>query len=117
MSQDEEFVRQHWVSVERVLEMIQGGSWHFKEGYGLKEAGFKPAIGEELWAAAAEFTRERQRQIAEIEEEILWFAGLFAGLRLESGIYLIPTAEHTARRILCRLQDALAALKKGMRTC
>jgi hypothetical protein len=98
------FVRQHWVIDEFDFEMSQGGSWHFKEGHPLNAVGWRPAIDVELWAAAAEFTRERLRQIAEVKEEIAWLNGVIGHV---TGPVLA--------RILRREQDALAALKKGMR--
>jgi hypothetical protein len=65
-----------------------------------------------MWSAAAEFTRQRQREIADVEEEI-WF--------LEGADY--PTADMNesvkacaaCKRALAREQAALAEKKRGMK--
>lgn len=61
---------------------------------------------EAAWSAAAEFTRERERQIAEIEKEIDW-------VQMKLGVSSTVAVPH---RILARLQAALTDLKRGMRS-
>jgi hypothetical protein len=100
-------VRQHWEAIR--FEWI-GNTQRICRVWLGNEGGFQ-GDPEYVWKQAAEFTRERLRQIAEIEEEIQ----LFAGLRIESGLYLRPTAERIAHRLICREQEALVALKKEMR--
>lgn len=58
------------------------------------------------WEYAAEMTRQRQQEIAEIEEEIAW---------MESKFWPNPARNAIPLRILTRLQTQLAELKKGMK--
>ncbi len=90
---DEDFVRSKWTRVYSTMN-------------GTFLSGRKVSDALRNYRAAAEFTRERERQIAEIEEEIAYISYDYDGA-------WTLTELHT--RILARLQAALADLKRGMK--
>lgn len=103
---DEEFVRSKWSTLN-----ADRGHPGTRLALGVGGVLFR-ATSEEgearAWAAAAEFTRKREREIAEVEEEIAWISGFsaYAGHRLYGPC---------RARILARLEAALAELRRGWR--
>lgn len=69
------------------------------------KAGIKKAIN-----AAFAFTKERERQIAEIEEEIQWLE------TVQSIFYSNKNRAAAKKRILAREQAALQEMRRGMRS-
>jgi hypothetical protein len=112
MSEDERVVRKAWE--ESAIE--NRGTPHYPIIYinGVKCQSWERRFAEwdEGWFDAAEYTRNRQREIADVQEEI-WF--------LEGADY--PTADMNesvkacaaCKRALAREQAALAEKKRGMK--
>lgn len=102
---DEEFVRANWDYVEIALNR-ELGQFVFFTNNALYQAIFADSPAE-LFARGAEFTKERQAQIVEVEEEIQWVE---AESSMSDG-FPYPAA----LRVLTRLESALTDLRKGMR--
>ncbi len=105
---NEEYVRSKWEKVKD-RETFVAGHGHvvtlpviWKDSM---SAGYFRSK-EIAWAAAAEFTREREEQIRHVEEEIAL---------LEGWKHLVEVKNPAALRILGREQAALAELKRGMK--
>ena len=101
---DEEYVRARWAGVLDTgysvrLEIGEFGKWAKFDGLNKR------------WSAARAFTENREREIAEVEEEIEYVSS-FAWLPSRSG----KREEHPVwQRILARLQARLAELRRGMK--
>jgi hypothetical protein len=67
-----------------------------------------------LWAAAAEFTRNREREIAELEEEIAFMQIAIKYQNAACGEEGCG-CEEPFKRIIARLESALADLRNGMK--
>ena len=63
----------------------------------------------EAWSAARAFTENREREIAEVEEEIALIANLGSHVKQEA------FAVDIRKRILSREQAVLAELRRGMK--
>jgi hypothetical protein len=106
---DEEFVRQHWEGARCRKEE----RFHPWNGFEIVVSDRYCALAvrgseAEAWSAAAEFTRKRQEQIRQVEEEI----------RFVESFSCVATnmADEAARlRTRDRLKAALADLKRGMK--
>lgn len=105
---DEEYVRSRWEPLYGP-SCSYGGELRVLDG---SHPSHTMRIGwannfEELWSAAAAFTREHEEQIRLKEEEIDYVRGF---TKLPDG------TEHPVwQRILTRLQAQLTELKKGMK--
>jgi hypothetical protein len=102
VSEDEKFVREHWGLVAR----CDGSYRDYPKGTILVQDVNHHWFNFGFWSAAAEFTRERLEQVRQVEEEIAW---------LTDGMAVSGDEEPIGDRILARLKEALAALKKGMK--
>jgi len=100
---DEEYVRSKWRNC--ATKRDEHNRWLMFTNNAMYRAVFADSL-EKLWAAAAEFTRERLEQIRQLEEEIAW---------LSDGIDVTGDDEPIGERILAREQAALADLKRGMK--
>ena len=104
MNVDEEYVRARWAGVLDTgysvrLEIGEFGKWEKFDGLNKR------------WSAARAFTEEREREIAEVEEEIEYVSS-FAWLPSRSG----KREEHPVwQRILAVEQARLAELRRGMK--
>lgn len=95
----EQFVREYWPGSADYL------------GSGLRPIRVFTPSGVETfknWSAAYDFTVQRRKQIAEVEEEIAFMQGFSA---YENHSIYGPAR----KRILTRLESALADLKKGLK--
>ena len=96
---DEEYVRSKWEGV------------HVGEITGMIRVGERDNIRNEAgrsWCAAAEFTRQREEKIRQVEEEIAYLHNIMG-----EAVNKAPT--HCIHRILACEQAALAELKRGMK--
>lgn len=126
---DEEYVRSRWKYTHRIMShVVEPGTHRIEVGEGGQNAKLivKGAHSTtEAWHAAAEFTRERERQIAEIRSEIdevkewvessrdMAIQAVGNGDAHIAGIG--AAALFTEARILGRLQSQLAELRRGMK--
>ena len=109
MSADEKLVRAAWKDTSlgglRVYEIrafhLYLGAWKHEGTVKNKEA---------IWAAAAEFTIQRQQEIAELREEILALRDRMAYLA-----HWQPEDGAIYARTVAREQAALAELQRGMK--
>jgi hypothetical protein len=102
MTADEQYVRSKWEPTAKV-PCSEYASIVLDDPYWLRlHSEEAPA-----WKGAAEFTREREEQIRQVEEEV----------RLLNLIWptYYPSDSETMKRILEREQATLAELKKGWR--
>ena len=110
---DEEYVRSKWENVSVTdwyadtncaveAWSVQLYRWTSRVGH--------TAIDTEMWANAAMFTRERERQIAEVEEEIAYVDEYICGE--PHGVECFNC--RVGHRILAREQAALDELRIGM---
>ena len=116
-AENEAFVREHWEQVTAEWGRVLPG--RFTQTFHLT----LPVIWcgtlsvmfaktpEEAWAAAAELTEQRLKDVRKVEIEIALLRGLLYLLSAEPGDMTSPIWE----RILAREQTALAYLKKRMR--
>ena len=106
---DEEYVRARW---ERVI-VCDGSYRHYAKGTILLNWANHQFYEFKDFSAARAFTEQREREIAEVQEEI---AILNEGVELAASTdaderkYGIPF-----KRILARLQAVLAELRRGMK--
>lgn len=109
MDANEEYVRSKWVQV--TLNDLRGNGTLFQIyirfiGH-IRSTWYSEA---EAWAAAAEFTRERERLITEKREEIEWANG-FGHMSSSCACYTCRIRD----RILTSLESQLSELTKGMK--
>jgi|SRR6266704_3597154 len=102
MNEDEKFVRKYLDIGVRLVESRKFGTRIM--------ASSNKVLGDS-WSAAAEFTRTRLEQIAEVEEEI----AVLRQLLPEIGIRAWEHQKNAWSRILARETAALADLKRGLR--
>ena len=110
---DEKYLRDRWERIALEWGTLERKRyvWVFAGGMFIPLRGFKTEA--EAWSAARAFTEQREREIAEVEEEI---AILNEGVELAASTdaderkYGIPF-----KRILARLQAVLAELRRGMK--
>lgn len=105
---DEEYVRSRWLVVMDARDLDNPS---VAEPIRIQVSSTKQ-LRFAWFANAARYTRERERQIAEIEEEIALHKGLIILLRSEPGDLTAPVWQ----RRLARLQSELAELRRGMKT-
>ncbi len=108
MNADEEYVRARWggfavlddtTTMERGIGVFLGHEVPTLWGY---------ASYDEALKAARAFTEQREREIAEVEEEIALIANLGSHVKQEA------FAVDIRKRILARLQAVLSELQRGM---
>ena len=99
MNADEQYVREHWQHITYREPFVLFGSL---SGDGMYDD--KTCIG---WMAAAEFTRKRLDEIADVKKEIA---------AVEQSMCSDPSCEHCMafNRVKVRLQAVLAELQRGM---
>lgn len=104
---DEETVKAAWVNIG---EYDYGGSTKYvyladapREFSGTGKA--------KAWAAAADFTRDRQEQIRQVREEINLLLSMVILLTTEPGDLTAPIYERT----IARLESILTDMRKGMK--
>jgi hypothetical protein len=110
---DEEYVRAKWVNLE-IIESMDRRTLISAGGVTTILAAQKMTLSE-MWEHAKAFTEDRERQIAEVEEEIAVEQGCIESCETLSEI---PEAQrHLAahKRILAFERERLAALQAGMR--
>ena len=100
------FVREHWDSVHH----CDGSYRAYPRGTVLIQMVHGEWLDFASWAAAAEFTEQRLKDVRQVELEIALLRGLLFLLSAENGDLTAPIWE----RVLAREQAALADLKKGM---
>ena len=109
---NEEYVRSKWRGVQQYVCGGTNGNSYYVGSDGFI-ASFCGETENESWTAAAEFTRQREEKIRQVEEEIgvcegclrMWqppFGNDYGGVG-------------PMKRILAREQAALAELKRGMK--
>ena len=106
---DEEYVRARW---ERVI-VCDGSYRHYAKGTILLNWANHQFYEFNDWSAARAFTEEREREIAEVEEEIAWLNQMKRNLPPGR-----PTKEERQailQRILAVEQARLAELRRGMK--
>ena len=104
---DEEYVRARW---ERVI-VCDGSYRHYAKGTILLNWANHQFYEFNDWSAARAFTEQREREIAEVQEEIEYVSS-FAWLPSRSG----KREEHPVwQRILAVEQARLAELRRGMK--
>lgn len=120
MSEDEKLVRDSWPNVKVWRDKFHTLAWlgigdddttiyAWKIQYGPWDKAVVlvcvPREESSAWSAAAALTRARKQKIADVEEEITYM-----------GFYdFCDEAEAARKRILGRLTEALADLKRGMK--
>jgi hypothetical protein len=106
MSKDEEYVRENWIKPELAEKWGKFYVWltHRQGGITAEHCRTESSA----WAAAAEFTRVRLQEIAEVESEILAVRNWMEECNSEG--LRFPVRE----RILIREQALLANLREGM---
>lgn len=116
MTQDEEFVREHWKHIsyhEPFVRIDQIEADHYDD---------RTCVG---WEDAAAFTRERLEQIRQLEADVALVDGIFkSAVRIVKGqinydhyISFVPEQVVECvrlQRILAREQAVLSDLKRGM---
>jgi hypothetical protein len=106
---DEEYVRSKWEAVE--VEQDCYADWYYSLG-GIYDSTQHFSTEEETWSAAAEFTRQREEEIRQVEAEVAMARKLF----MESAVFDTNSSETAIfDRIFAREQQALADLKRGWR--
>ena len=99
MDANEEMVRAAWELTHRCDGSYRG----YPRGVVLLQDKHGHWLDFTSWAAAAEFTRERQEEIRQLREEIFYS---------NCG----PNAIPVCKRILARLEAELAKLRQGMKS-
>ena len=99
---DEEYVRARW---ERVI-VCDGSYRHYAKGTILLNWANHQFYEFNDWSAARDFTEQREREIAEVEEEIAW---------LSDGMDCSDPDDEVGQRILAVEQARLAELRRGMK--
>ena len=98
MNADEKFVREHWIDVYTRGDGIFAGAYKLQNNHG------------GAWSAAAEFTRKRMAEIAEVMREIDFLNNVIRTMGDTGYSAWRPEQD----RILSREQAALADLERGM---
>jgi hypothetical protein len=121
MDENEQYVRSKWEQVEAHwlpsmpdrfrVEMVYDSAMVWVDRPHAQIPSEKPFVRkqteQQAWSAARAFTEEREKQIAEVEEEIALLSSI--------GQHYVPPAKVTRDRILAREQAALDELKRGMK--
>lgn len=113
---DEELVRDTWERIDWISDEYGDGTTLI---VGYRQFGVKNEVGngklylspsdmDQIWSAAATFTREHKRKIAEREIDIDFMLGFSA--YEAHGVY-----GHSRERILAMLTESLAQMKVGMK--
>ena len=97
---DEEYVRARWE--DSVAFTMGPNPWTLRLPCGKY---FDGTI-DECWSGARAFTEQREREIADVEEEIAW---------LSDGMDCSDPDDEVGHRILARLQAVLSELRRGMK--
>lgn len=104
---DEAYVRSRWADVVR----CDGSYRHYAKGTVLFILAPHVFIESADWKAAADFTEQREREIAEIDEEIMLLKSMIILLSAERGDMTAPVYQRT----ITRLESTKADLQCGMR--
>jgi hypothetical protein len=118
MDANEEFVRKHWGNVEihrRGSTLNNEPVWAFFTTNDLYVKILARVSQKELWDEAAKFTRERLKQIANVEQEIYAVeTELKATRTLDWKVPWVKAKVATWSRVMAREQAALDELRSGM---
>ena len=114
MNADEEYVRARW---ERVI-VCDGSYRHYAKGTILLNWSNHQFYEFKDFSAARAFTKQREREIAEVEEEIallkLVIVTIKNDIMFDAGCW-VEKDELKAKRILAVEQARLAELRRGMK--
>jgi hypothetical protein len=120
MDANERYVRERWEHIkyaDTALSVLAGPHYVIIFSEENRRQIFAPYrhTEAEAWAAAKAFTVEREKQIAEVEEEIEYVEFRMRDIEENGGKIYVECAYRTLERIFAREQAALAELKRGMK--